>query len=729
MHNSMRFLPLIAVLCWSAAVFGTSVSNLSFDPSHKRLNNAGKVTLSFDVANPDDVEELYIELRSGIMYTKVPGTERDSSDLDATDNTIEITGEYLYEAVPQLAVCGVPYFAPKDGNVMPAPDDLMAEEDTGTDEVTVPDEDLLIADTQETADSAANSDTLTADADSSELLDNETPDESASYPSSRDGQYQFNLVVRLKGLNDNDTVSDHDTTDADTDTNDNDMAITPRFYTTEEKSSFELYLDNVPPQKPEKTVIEGEHHELRLTVTPSLKDALGKTGEQIGSYRVTVTGIFLYNGQEAETSLIYTAEVPSASAAKEYTFAIGSQNGYELINNDLNVDKYRYTLKINAVDQAGNYDAAEYLETTGSALTTLGFWSNYKQAGGGEDGGYCFIATATYGDYNHPNVRILRSFRDVILLTNEPGRAFVKAYYDNGWIIGKYIGQHPYLRPLLKLALMPWIILGAVLTSWKLLALFAFGFIVVMLGFRKTLPIAAVLLILPLNLAAVENNDDEELYSSSVKKEEKKKKEEKEEDKRLLRGEFAFISSFYDPSGIAHDATGNPVTQIAGDSVEYLPMLTGGIDIPAGKYLKLTARIGIGFVMFEGNGIRLDGSESTDRTYFHIIPVFGELKLRPVYDFPLRPFIVFGGDYNFWWIRENGELAEDGAKYGIHGSAGIEISLNWIDPKSAIRLRESTGITDTSLFAGYRLELINSFKNSGFDLSSNRVEFGIIFDF
>ena len=46
--------------------------------------------------------------------------------------------------------------------------------------------------------------------------------------------------------------------------------------------------------------------------------------------------------------------------------------------------------------------------------------------------GACFVATAVYGDYCHPNVIILRVFRDVILSRSSIGRLFVGAYYKVG---------------------------------------------------------------------------------------------------------------------------------------------------------------------------------------------------------------------------------------------------------------------------------------------------------
>ena len=41
----------------------------------------------------------------------------------------------------------------------------------------------------------------------------------------------------------------------------------------------------------------------------------------------------------------------------------------------------------------------------------------------------CYIATMVYGDYNHPQVMVLRRYRDEYLLKSFCGRCFVKIYY------------------------------------------------------------------------------------------------------------------------------------------------------------------------------------------------------------------------------------------------------------------------------------------------------------
>ena len=53
-----------------------------------------------------------------------------------------------------------------------------------------------------------------------------------------------------------------------------------------------------------------------------------------------------------------------------------------------------------------------------------------------ENNSGCYIATMVYGDYNHPQVLVLRDFRDSFLTNFYLGRAFIKLYYQYspGWV-------------------------------------------------------------------------------------------------------------------------------------------------------------------------------------------------------------------------------------------------------------------------------------------------------
>ena len=48
----------------------------------------------------------------------------------------------------------------------------------------------------------------------------------------------------------------------------------------------------------------------------------------------------------------------------------------------------------------------------------------------------CYIATMAYGSYDHPQVLVLRKYRDDVLLESRGGRLFVKLYY---WLSPKAV--------------------------------------------------------------------------------------------------------------------------------------------------------------------------------------------------------------------------------------------------------------------------------------------------
>ncbi len=79
----------------------------------------------------------------------------------------------------------------------------------------------------------------------------------------------------------------------------------------------------------------------------------------------------------------------------------------------------------------------------------------YEPATTTNSGSGCFIATAAYGSYLHPQVQLLRHFRDNYLLTNVPGRVFVTLYYRYSPPLADFIARHPFLRGVTRLFLTP----------------------------------------------------------------------------------------------------------------------------------------------------------------------------------------------------------------------------------------------------------------------------------
>lgn len=66
------------------------------------------------------------------------------------------------------------------------------------------------------------------------------------------------------------------------------------------------------------------------------------------------------------------------------------------------------------------------------------------------DDGWCFVATACYGDYDAPEVVILRKYRDEKLLTNWFGTLFVKFYYAVSPPLARLIAKSETIRCFLR---------------------------------------------------------------------------------------------------------------------------------------------------------------------------------------------------------------------------------------------------------------------------------------
>ncbi len=110
-----------------------------------------------------------------------------------------------------------------------------------------------------------------------------------------------------------------------------------------------------------------------------------------------------------------------------------------------------YKFAVVAEDYFGNYSEISAV-TCATPQETDDFFEEYSSAGG-KGGKFCFIATAAFGSYDHPTVRILRGFRDEFLEPMPGGRHLIHTYYRFGPAAAQVVEQSPALKATLSGAL------------------------------------------------------------------------------------------------------------------------------------------------------------------------------------------------------------------------------------------------------------------------------------
>jgi acyl-CoA thioesterase I len=94
-----------------------------------------------------------------------------------------------------------------------------------------------------------------------------------------------------------------------------------------------------------------------------------------------------------------------------------------------------------------------YNAMAGGSATDPGSGSGSSSSSGG--GGGCFIATAAFGSQLEARVVMLQKFRDAFLLTNRPGKVFVRLYYRYSPPIADFIRERSWLKTIVRVCLYP----------------------------------------------------------------------------------------------------------------------------------------------------------------------------------------------------------------------------------------------------------------------------------
>ena len=390
-----------------------------------------------------------------------------------------------------------------------------------------------------------------------------------------------------------------------------------------------------------------------------------------------------------------------------------------------------YEIYVTQLDKARN-ESLPSASVYAMPVPVADYYTYYKLNDGQEDGGFCFIATAAFGSPLHPFVHILREFRDRYLLTNAPGRVFVKLYYHSSPPAAEIIRHNRALSLVSRIALSPMVVF-AWLSLHPVFPILGIAFTLLAAAYtgrrRRGGKLFGKLFLFLLAFSALV------LTANPARAESPRN--------------WAFELKFgpYYPTQIDSEKglIGRPYQEIFGYSYGLMSQIQ--VDyIFWQKMGSLSIGGGFGFWQTRGKGMAYNPStgevyKSSDTTVFNMIP----LTLVMTYRFdwfalkkgvPLVPFVKLGLDYYVWWVLnglgnvpdfDNGKGS--GGKFGWHATVGLAFLLDFIDPGTANDLDVSTGINHTYLFAEWTYSKVDNFNSKGFRLGSEYFLFGLLFEF
>lgn len=110
--------------------------------------------------------------------------------------------------------------------------------------------------------------------------------------------------------------------------------------------------------------------------------------------------------------------------------------------------------------EAGRRATQDHIDTynmldKNGRLTRQSVTSDIKTGAGNmrvesKSGATCFVASAAYGDQNHPDVMFLRAFRDDVLAKTSIGRSFITWYWRVGPRLARAVEKSEQLRNISK---------------------------------------------------------------------------------------------------------------------------------------------------------------------------------------------------------------------------------------------------------------------------------------
>jgi hypothetical protein len=409
---------------------------------------------------------------------------------------------------------------------------------------------------------------------------------------------------------------------------------------------------------------------------------------------------------------------------------------------DLKTD-VTYYIAIRAYDPAGN--PGPYSKVSeGRTVELTDFYEGYRIAGGGDrgfsGGSYCFIATATYGNYDHAFVRVLRQFRDTYLLTSARGREFVAWYYRHSPSWSAQIQGSPTSRVIAQAALLPvvgvaWLLLHPLWLLWGILLLIGFY------GVRRwrRLRYAALLVALCLHFCLPSSAIAETPRNFSLELRMGPYKPSIDQETPLL-----------DKSGPYKSFFGDRFLFYIEGSFEWMFFQRFGSLGVAGS-VGLTWGTSVAKQGGQALTVQQTDSKSTENaptndTTLWIVPLRLDVVYRMDYfaihnKFPLVPYVRMGIDYYLWFISapdgglasyRNSQTNENdsavGGRLGFHIGLGLQFELNFLDPVAARTFDVEMGVNRTYLFFEWNFSWVGVIT-PGLNLSDSMFRAGLMFQF
>ncbi len=413
--------------------------------------------------------------------------------------------------------------------------------------------------------------------------------------------------------------------------------------------------------------------------------------------------------------------------------------------------KTKYYIAIRAYDKAGNPSEFSPVVST-STVELLDFYEAYRSSGGKDrgfsGGSYCFIATAAYGDPDHPIVKTFREFRDRVLVKYSLGKSFIRWYYRTSPPIAKELAKSVFARWTVRMLLYPlaglaWLWLHFPLALWAIFIFFAAVTLRKKLTpFLKKWSLFGILLIcsfgLPPSPARAESprNFSLELRAGPYLP---------QIDSEFKGAKSGPYKSFFN--------TSMPYLELGLEWLFFKEYGSLGLSgtfgaswaIAPAKNPDGTPAIGTGQSTNQTDGGNSTQTVSSNNTSLIVLPLRLELIYRFDYfavrsNFPLVPYLRGGIDYYLWMVtNSSGGLArytdssgkEDqalGGRLGFHFGLGVQFLLNILDPIASRSFDVEVGVNYTYLFFEWNFSWIGV-VSPGLNLSDSSFRAGLLFQF